>query len=318
MAPLPTFKLQAIVAIEAAYENDQKKRHGYRLPPSQLGEECERKLWYGFRWVSPPNEFSGQMLRLFQTGQQQEERMIADLRRIGCDVLDCDPEDDSKQIGISFAYGHGYGFLDCEVFGLPDAPKTVHVGEMKSHNEKSFRHLQAHGVEKSKPLHYAQTLIYMHVRNRERGLYMAVNKNTDELYAERIEYDFDKAVRLERKAERVVTAANPPTGISKDLEFFGCRFCDHADVCHRGRMPEKNCRTCAHVTPIDGGKWVCELMNQTRDREQQEAGCRDHLYLPSIVPGDQVDVAEGEVVYAMPDGRTYHNRRESMGGDYYA
>lgn len=320
MAPLPQIKSQTIAAIEAAYEADQKPRHGYRLPPSQLGEECERKLWYGFRWVSPPVRFEGRMLRLFETGHQQEARMIADLRRIGCEVLDCDPDDDTKQIGVSFAYGHAYGYLDCEILGLPDAPKTVHVGEMKSHNEKSFRDVVAKGVEKSKPLHYAQTMIYMHVRHRERGFYMAVNKNTDEEYGERIEYDFDKAVRLERKAERVVMASVPPAGISTDPEFFGCRFCDHAAVCHGRAMPERNCRTCAHLTAADGGKWVCEYRNEERDREQQEAGCGEHLWIPALVPGDQVDVdlAEGRITYALPDGRTWHNRRASMGGDYYA
>lgn len=320
MAPLPQLRLQTIDAIEESREAEQKRRHGYRLPPSKLGTDCERSLWYGFRWVSPVEEFSGQLLRLFETGNSQEERMIADLRRIGCDVLDCDPDDDTKQIAISFAYGHAYGYLDCEVLGLPDAPVTVHVGEMKSHNDRSFKHLVAYGVEKSKPEHYAQTLIYMHKRNRERGLYMAVNKNTDELYGERIEYDFDKAVRLERKAERIVMASQPPTGISDKPEFFGCKFCDHSDVCHGGAMPERNCRTCAHITPIDGGKWVCDFKNEERDREQQESGCGDHLYLPTIVPGDQVDVdvEGGRITYAMPDGRTWHNRRESMGGSYYA
>jgi len=209
MAPLPQIKTATAIAIEAAYEAKRTPRHGYRLPPSRLGTECERALWYSFRWCTPPAVFDGRLLRLFETGDSQEARMVADLRLIGCDVLDCDPDDDTKQIGISFAYGHGYGFLDAEVLGLPDAPMTVHVAEMKTHNQKSFDALQRHGVEKSKPEHYAQTMIYMHKRARDRGLYMAVNKNTDELYFERIEYDIAKAVRLERKAERIVFASVP-------------------------------------------------------------------------------------------------------------
>jgi cation diffusion facilitator CzcD-associated flavoprotein CzcO len=322
MAPLPQIKTATAIAIEAAYEAKRTPRHGYRLPPSRLGTECERALWYSFRWCTPPAVFDGRLLRLFETGDSQEARMVADLRLIGCDVLDCDPDDDTKQIGISFAYGHGYGFLDAEVIGLPDAPMTVHVAEMKTHNQKSFDALQRHGVEKSKPEHYAQTMIYMHKRARDRGLYMAVNKNTDELYFERIEYDIAKAVRLERKAERIVFASVPPTGISTDPDFFGCRFCDHRDRCFGDTLPEKNCRTCAFATPADGGKWVCDHAehNHELDRAAQEAGCADHIFIPSIVPGAQIDADLGEarIIYALPDGRTYHNRSEAAGGDYYA
>lgn len=320
MSPMPELKLQVALQIEAAYEAKRNPRHGYRLPPSKLGADCERSLWYSFRWVSPPSTFEGQMIRLFETGDSQEIRMIDDLKMIGCKVQTHDPEDPEKQIGISFAYGHGYGFLDCEILGLPDAPITVHVGEMKSHNDKSFKLLLSQGVEKSKPEHYAQTMIYMHKRSRDRGLYMAVNKNTDELYFERIEYDFAAAVRLERKAERIVFASRPPVGIAEKPGFFKCNFCDHGGKCFGAEMPEVNCRTCAHMTPADGGKWICERFNTTRTRDEQEAGCDDHLFLPSIVPGDQVDadLTEGRITYALGDGRTFHNRRKSQGGNYYA
>lgn len=319
MAALPEIKTKTALAIEAAYEARQTPRHGYRLSPSKLGTECERALWYSFRWTTPPTRFSGQMLRLFETGHQQEARLVADLRLIGCKVLDHDPEKPTKQIGVSFAYGHGWGWLDCEILGLPDAPKTVHVGEMKSHNEKSFRKLEAQKVQKSKPEHYAQTLLYMHLRHRERGLYMAVNKNTDELYLERVEYDATEAIRLERKAERIVFANEPPIGISNDPDFFGCRFCDHRERCFGRSLPEKNCRTCVHATPADGGKWICDATNQERSREEQEAGCGEHLFIPSIVPGDQVDadLTAGRITYALADGRTFHNRKASHGGDTY-
>ena len=319
MAPMPKLQLQALAEIDAAYEADRTPRHGYRLPPSKLGEACERRLWYSFRWASPPPSFDGRLLRLFQTGDIHEERFVEDLRRIGCEVVDRDLDDPEKQIGVSFAYGHAYGYLDAEILNLPDAPKTWHVGEFKSHNAKSFRHLVDNGVEASKPEHYAQTLIYMHLRHRERGVYLAVNKDTDERYGERIEYDFDKAARLERKAERIVMAQNPPARISSKPDAFGCRFCDHADKCHGDAFAEVNCRTCLHVTPGDSGRWICERHNSERNREEQVAGCADHLFIPSLVPGDQVD-ADGEigrVSYAMPDGRTFHNVRQSSGGNYY-
>lgn len=320
MAPLPQLKTPTLAAIEAHYEAKRKTRHGYRLPPSKLGSECDAALWHSFRWTTPPTEFSGQMIRLFETGDIQETRLIADLRAIGVDVVDFDPDKPEKQIGVSFADGHGYGWLDGEVLGLPEAPATIHIFEAKSHNQKSFDKLLREGVEKSKPEHWSQMQTYMHLRHRDRAVYVAVNKNTDEIYIERVEYDFAAAVRLMNKADRIAFAAVPPAGVSTKPDFYLCKFCDHAERCHGSALPEKNCRTCAHSTPISQGRWICELHNSERDREQQEAGCDDHLFIPAIVPGDQVDadLTESRITYALKDGRTFHNQRKSNGGDHYA
>lgn len=331
MAAMPQIQSETARAIEAARVQERRDElaekgrtgDGYRISPSTLGKECERALWYTFRWVSPPVEFSGQMLRLFETGHIQETRLIEDLRRIGCTVVEFEDEPgkdgEPKQIGVSFADGHGYGFLDFEVIGIPEAPKTIHVGEAKSHNDKSFKATVQKGVRKHKPEHFAQTQFYMHLRNRTRGLYIFVNKDTDEVASERLEYDFALCVGLDRKALRIVHSPMPLPKISDDPDFHVCRFCDHVEHCHHGAAPRKHCRTCVHVTPIAGGNWLCERHNRDIDRDEQTAGCPDHLLIPELVAGDQIDanVEEGWIAYATPDGRVYRNRRESMGGDEY-
>src|SRR5690606_18879772 len=103
---------------------------------------------------------------------------------------------------------------DSEILGLPEAPKTWHVGEMKSHNLKSFTALKKDGVEKSKPLHYGQMQIYMHARGRDRAVYLAVCKDNDELYAERIKYDAAYVGRLLAKAQHIIHANDLPPRIS--------------------------------------------------------------------------------------------------------
>ena len=45
--------------------------------------------------------------------------------------------------------------------GIPEAPKTWHVLEFKTHNSKSFAKLEKEGVQKSNPMHYAQMQVYM-------------------------------------------------------------------------------------------------------------------------------------------------------------
>ncbi len=51
------------------------------------------------------------------------------------------------------------------------------------------------GVEKSKPIYWAQCQIGMHLAGLDRCYFFAVNKNTDEMYGERI--------KLNKKKHRV-------------------------------------------------------------------------------------------------------------------
>ena len=79
---------QTVEAIYAAYvEARQDKERNY-LGASIIGDPCHRKLFYSFRWVSPPERFDGRMVRLFETGHREEALMIADLRH-AADCLGC-------------------------------------------------------------------------------------------------------------------------------------------------------------------------------------------------------------------------------------
>lgn len=163
----------------------------------------------------------GRTLRLFETGNIEEDRWIENLRSIGCEVVDRGP--DGKQIMVEACDGHVRGYLDSEILGLPEAPKTIHVGEMKSHNLKSFTDLKKRGVRLSKPLHYGQIQTYMHQRGRDRGIYLAVCKDNDELYAERLDLDLPYVTRLLARAERIVKAHEPPAKLHEDPSASGCR-----------------------------------------------------------------------------------------------
>lgn len=79
--------------------------------------------------------------------------------------------------------------------------------EFKTHAAKSFVDLVAKGVQRSKPQHYAQMQIYMRLTGMTRAMYLAVNKDNDDLYVERVEVDGDFADRLLAKAGRIIFAA---------------------------------------------------------------------------------------------------------------
>jgi hypothetical protein len=256
-----------------------------------------------FRWARTIHH-EGRLLRLFDTGNHEEPRMVADLRAIGCTVMEVDPET-GRQWQVRDDTGHFGGSLDGVALGLPEAPRTWHLLEFKTHNDKNFKALQKSGVQIAKPEHFAQMQTYMHFDALARALYFAKNKNTDELYCERVRYDADVALRLIEKARRIINAPRPPER-AYTADNFLCRWCDFRDICHGGELPERNCRTCMFSTPVAEGAWRCEKHDDfiPRDAAREHHPC--HRHIPDNVPREQVDVIGENVLYSggwTDDGR---------------
>jgi hypothetical protein len=214
--------------------------------------------------------------------------------------MDVDPET-GRQWTCRDATGHFGGSADGIALGFAEAPKSWHVTEFKTHSAKSFAALQKHGVEKSKPQHWAQTQIYMHFLHIDRAFYLAVNKDTDDLYQERIHYDAALAGRLIEKAQRILASPRPPARISEHADWFMCKMCDHREACHSTAMPERHCRSCLHSTAVADGKWHCARHDRHVTLKEQRTGCARHLYIPDLVPGEQIDAGEDWVSYRMRD-----------------
>lgn len=304
MTALPEITPRTAQAMFAALEAKQRRDLHPRLAASGLGS-CEKMQWDKFRWLFPPEIFTGQKLSIFETGEVWEARLVQRLRDAGMIVDDLDPET-GEQWRIVFAGGHASGRTDGKVMGVPEAPKTRHVFEAKSMNDRAFKALlKAGSVREGKPEHYAQFTAYMHVQGLTRTLYVSVNKNTDEMYVERVEYDPVFALRLMAKAERIVTTDRRP-GCSCPSYFlkagYGCAA--QPDI-----MPARNCRTCLHSTAhLDGdARWSCARWSKDLTIDEQRVGCANHLFNPSLVPGEQTDVDEaGErVTYLLASGDTW-------------
>ena len=306
MVKLPTQNSPTVEAIYSSYENNREPFRPH-LGASVINHECERELWYSFRWCTHPN-FSGRMLRLFDTGKREEERFIEELRRIGVEVHDSDP-DTGKQFSFSDFGGHFGGSIDGAALGITEAPATWHLLEFKTCNSKRFEMLKERGVKSAQYGHYCQMICYMDYLGFERAFYLAVCKDTDELYGERIHADPVLAALLKEKAQRIIAAATPPTRISEDYNWWKCKMCDHRTICHEGQPPVVNCRTCLHSTPVmDGeGGWRCEKHNRLLSKAEQERGCDDHLYIPDLLHGVVVDADDHSVEYDMWNGEMLRN-----------
>ena len=284
MAAIPTSENCTLSLLDRAVEADSGSSPGrYHLGASIIGRECRRELWYSFRWTTV-TKHSGRLLRLFARGQREEDWFNHLLRLAGVTVWDVDP-DMNQQWRVEAVGGHFGGSLDGVLMGVAEAPKTPHVSEQKTHNDKSFKGVVKSGVAVAKPEHYSQMQIYMHLMNIPRALYQAVNKNDDALYFERVEHEPAHADALLRKAEHIITSDRPPEGISTDAAFYKCKFCDHQALCHGYQTPAVSCRTCAYATPQTDGdaRWSCEKHKKNLTGEEQREACPAHLFIPELL-----------------------------------
>lgn len=304
-AKFRTFLRQVLPHISDAYRGEEE---GFRshMGASGIGRECARVIWYDFHWAAKP-KFTGRMTRLFNRGHMEEGRFIAMLLLIGCQVFQQDAN--GNQFRISHAGGHFGGSGDGVIVELPDLlPGTPALGEFKTHGEKSFIELAGKavntvvngqevrifeggkGVREAKFEHYVQMQMYMRKMGLAVGLYLAVNKNTDDLYGEIVTLDPILAdIYLDRAQQIIFFDNGIPKKLNESPGFFKCKFCDKRGVCHQKAPVEINCRTCQFSIISSDGGWYCGKVealltkeNSPLTKEQQLAGCSDYKVKPEL------------------------------------
>lgn len=269
-----------------------KSEHRTHLGASGIADPCAAKSWGAFRWLKLEHH-TGQQLRLFERGHLEESRFVKILRGVGFEVREFD--EDGGQFKISGVDGHFGGSLDAMAkfpprYGISD--EIIILNEYKTHSEDSFaklagkkltytdlkagkRRTGGDGVRVSKPVHFGQMNSYGRAYGFKYALYVAVNKNTDELYFEIVPLDWLHADDLFRKAETVIRAQTQPPKIALTKTYFGCKLCHLSPICHDGELPEKNCRSCKDGLPIADGKWKCgfSIVGGTLSDETIAVGC---------------------------------------------
>ena len=290
---LPKNENSLTVLIDRSWEKREAETQHVRehLGASEIGKDCERELWYSFRWFGK-EKFDGRMLRLFDTGKREEERLADDLRSAGLTVNGASPD---PQHRFHMLGGHFSCEIDGALLGVPESHAVWHVLEAKTHNLSSFLKLTGFGDTKKgeaeykrhvktghhmladtkthKPVHWYQMQAGMGFSGMTRALYVAKNKNDDKLAFERVRFEqrvFDSMVM---KADRVIFSKSPPARISNVATGQDCRFCSFKGVCHYGDKADVNCRTCKHSHPERKGGWTCNLTGHALDVNKQIEGC---------------------------------------------
>ena len=294
----------SIVGLIDKYHEAQVEPPRPHMGASALGHPCDRWLWLSFRWAVQP-EFPGRIKRLFRRGHAEERHIVSDLRAIGIDIRATNEQQSKVDLGC-----HVGGSLDGIIHsGVPEAPAKKHVAEFKTHSQKSFDKLDREGVEKAKPEHYIQMQCYMHGTNIDRALYVAVCKNDDRMYTERVRYDKTVAEKAITRGQRLALDDRMPPPISTDPSWYQCKFCDAHDFCHQTKLTKHvNCRTCAHSTAKDDSTWRCERHDADGiPVEFQREGCDSHVLHPDLVPWQRKDGPDEWTAIYVIEGRDVAN-----------
>ena len=286
MSTIPDSKNTIQALIDAHHESLAEPPRPH-MGASQLGHPCDRWLWLSFRWAVQP-DFAGRILRVFRRGQNEEAAIVSDLRAIGMDVRNTTGRHAER---VDFG-AHVSGSLDGIIeSGVPGALKVRHVSEFKTHALRSFEDVVNNGVEKSKTEHFVQMQLYMHGTGVGWALYVAVCKNDDRIYTERVEYAQGVAEKYLERGQRIALSDRMPPPVSTDPGWYQCRFCDAHEFCFETKLTEHvNCRTCAHSTALDNSTWRCERFGADDiPVEFQRTGCDSHVLHPDLVPWQRQD-----------------------------
>uniref|UniRef100_A0AAU7YTI0 Exonuclease n=1 Tax=Stenotrophomonas phage vB_SmaS_QH3 TaxID=3229738 RepID=A0AAU7YTI0_9CAUD len=265
--------------------------HRWHLGASLIGDACKRKLWYLFRWTYR-EQTDGRKQRLFNRGHREEARFTEWLKGIGAQVWTHETPDvyneageivvEGKQYRVSAVMGHFGGSLD----GIARLPERYGIDEpvlleFKTNGTGAgFNKLGEDGMPVAKPQHFAQTSTYGSdpAYGFRYVLYFNINKNDDSLHVELVKLDHRLGQQMREKAEQIIMSQTPPPRLSDNPTFKDCGYCPAKEICHKGAIPEKNCRSCKAARPVENGEWFCDVHNGVIPREFVPQGC------PSYVP----------------------------------
>ena len=265
------------------YEAAARSRKGGRhyLGMSEIGEKCERALWYSFRGF-PEDPLEGRIIMLFRFGDRVEEELIHHLRLAGYEV-------EGQQDGFSDYAGLFLGHCDGIIHGVTS---SKHILECKSCNKRMFGAFKTAGVLKTQPKYYDQCQAYMGYSGLDRALVTIQCKDDSAIYFERIYFSPTAFQAIVEKAYRIITA-NEPINQPFKMTSRQCEWCRYRTYCwyQEETIVDKHvCGTCRYIS-FKGLKKVCRHPSHPIQILQWGIGCPDWVEMTSKEAGpDPVSV----------------------------
>jgi hypothetical protein len=238
MVAIPDKNDPTIAAMKLALENAQDLSRRDYLGASLIGNECARQIWYEYQGFPRP-PFSAETLMNFEDGHRTEDLTAKRLRMVeGIELWT--HQDNGEQYGFSVFEGKFRGHCDGVILGLKQAPKTPHVWEAKACALKKFTEFQVAKRKFGEKLalknwnenYFAQAQLYMHFLKIDRHYLTVALAGGRDYESCRTEYDGTVAEHYIDRAMRIIKATTPPPKISEKQDFYVCRWCNFAEVCH--------------------------------------------------------------------------------------
>ena len=215
------------------------------LGASRLGVACERALQFEYAGapVDPGREFSGRILRVFEVGHKLEDLAVHWLRMAGFELHN--QKADGGQFGFSVAGGRLQGHVDGIITAAPTdlGLSFPMLFECKTMADKHWKACAKSGVATTKPVYAAQMAIYQAYMegtvdgiSSNPALFIAINKDTQELWFELVPFDAALAQRMSDRAVKVITATEAGELLPRafnDPTHFECKFCAWQERCWR-------------------------------------------------------------------------------------
>lgn len=208
------------------------------LGASLVGESCSRKIQY--QYFNTPRDddklLPAQTLRIFKRGHVFETVVAEWLREAGFDLVTEKP--DGRQFGFALAGGKIKGHADGVVRRGPDGFAYPMLWENKALGSKSWKELEKHKLAIAKPVYAAQVALYQAYLDLHQhpALFTALNTDTMQMYVELVPFDAALAQQSSDKAVAIIRACDAGEilpRISKDRNWFECKWCPWADRCWR-------------------------------------------------------------------------------------
>lgn len=230
--------LQIDAVASAMYEAASRALHNESardyLGMSGIGHPCARKIWYGFRQYSPMTQ-PGRVEMIFSLGNAVEAEVLQWLQLAGYKV-------DGQQTEFTALNGLFGGHCDGIIYGVTQRP---HILEIKSASAARFKAFQTGTICQVAPTYAAQVQCYMGYAGLERALFVVMNKNTCELYTERVYFNSQTFRELEQRAAQIIGSnEEPDRAFSEDSPE--CRMCEYAGHCWHSPYVQtrQTCGTC--------------------------------------------------------------------------
>lgn len=231
----------------------------------EIREYSQRLIWHGAQGHFDLKDWE-KSLDYYEHDHSENETSVLSAKAEGVPL---------KQYRITDFGGHLSGYIDAKGRHPDHTNGQWIVLEFKTFNARRFAEWKKKTSRVSDPKYYGQIVMYLKYDGAPFGMIVGICKDNDEDHYEIVMPDEHRALELINVGHSTMYAPVVPARIASSETFHVCKTCDHADVCWRGQLPDRNCRSCVNVYPIEGGKFACQRYGVELDEKTIKQSCAD-------------------------------------------